>query len=437
MVITDIKAHVLDTETPALVTSFDGLFHHSGAAGTIKYTLVRLLTDTELEGNYIVWSEVASGRPPALAEVLRAMKPLVVGEDPLNREKLWYRLGTLWYGEKGSAFAAIDVALWDLAAKAAGLPLWRYLGGYRDRIRAYASGNVPHDEGDIVRIARDLKQRGYTAMKLHPIPIELCPALRDAVGPDVDLIYDAVFAHGRAEALAVGRELERLRYFWYEAPLPPDDIEGYIDLRRRLDVPLTVELIYATQYREFVSRHAVTYLRTLSGIRGGITEMRKVAALCEAFGMSWGAARLRRHPVPGRQPERATGHPQHAAVRTADRSRRGGPLRHRHHRGVAHRRGRLRARPATPGPGPADRLGTGRRRHRTGDLTGRRRHSVTPETMQPVRKVRPPGTISDESGYTVRWKIHASQARVWAAKMRRKPAAEMAATVRCRSVAAQ
>ena len=287
MVITDIKAHVLDTETPALVTSFDGLFHHSGAAGTIKYTLVRLLTDTELEGHYIVWSEVASGRPPALAEVLRAMKPLVVGEDPFNREKLWYRLGTLWYGEKGSAFAAIDVALWDLAAKAAGLPLWRYLGGYRDRIRAYASGNVPHDEGDIVRIARDLKQRGYTAMKLHPIPIELCPALRDAVGPDVDLIYDAVFAHGRAEALAVGRELERLRYFWYEAPLPPDDIEGYIDLRRRLDVPLTVELIYATQYREFVSRHAVTYLRTLSGIRGGITEMRKVAALCEAFGMSW------------------------------------------------------------------------------------------------------------------------------------------------------
>ena len=266
MVITDIRAHVLDTETPALVTSFDGLFHNSGAAGTIQYTLVRLLTDTELEGHYIVWSEVASGRPPALAEVLRAMKPLVVGEDPLNREKLWYRLGTLWYGEKGSAFAAIDVALWDLAAKAAGLPLWRYLGAYRDRIRAYASGNVPHDEGDIVRIAKDLKQRGYTAMKLHPIPIELCPALRDAVGPDVDLIYDAVFAHTRQEALAVGRELERLGYFWYEAPLPPDDIDGYVDLRRRVDVPLTVELIYATQYREYVRRQAVTYLRTLSGI---------------------------------------------------------------------------------------------------------------------------------------------------------------------------
>ncbi len=89
------------------------------------------------------------------------------------------------------------------------------------------------------------------------------------MGPDVDLIYDAVFAHTRQEALAVGRELERLGYFWYEAPLPPDDIEGYVDLRSRVDVPLTVELIYATQYREYVRRQAVTYLRTLSGIRGG------------------------------------------------------------------------------------------------------------------------------------------------------------------------
>ena len=71
------------------------------------------------------------------------------------------------------------------------------------------------------------------------------------------------------------------------------------------------------------------------------------------------------------------------------------------------------------------------------ETVGMRGHSVTPETMQPVRKVRPPDTISDESGYTVRWKIHASQARVSAAKMRRKPAAEMAAAVHCQSVAAQ
>jgi L-alanine-DL-glutamate epimerase-like enolase superfamily enzyme len=287
MKITDIKVHVLAKETEALVTSFDGLFHDQGPAGKIQYSLVRILTDEGIEGDYIVWSEVAMGRPNALAEVLRAMKSQLIGRDPLDREWIWQALGSLWYGQKGPAFAAVDIALWDIAGKAAGLPIWKLLGGYREKVRAYASGNVVHRQDDIVRIAKDLKAKGYTAMKLHPIPIEMCAGLRDAVGGDVDLIYDAVFAHSRHQALEVGRELQRLNYYWYEAPLPPDDVEGYVKLSRRLDIPLTVELLYATQYREFVKRGAVDYLRTLSGIRGGITEMRKAAALCEAFGMNW------------------------------------------------------------------------------------------------------------------------------------------------------
>ncbi len=287
MKITDIKLHVLPNETPALVTSFDGLFKDEGPAGVIQYSLVRVMTDTDIEGHYIVWSEVAMGRPNALAEVLKVMKPHVVGEDPLDRERIWKRLGSLWYGQKGPAFASIDIALWDIAGKAAGLPIYKLLGAYRDKVRAYASGNVIHRLQDVTNVGKELKAKGYTAMKLHPIPIEMCPALRDAVGDDVDLIYDAVFAHTRDEAIRVGRELERLNYYWYEAPLPPDDVEGYVRLSQKLDIPITVELIYQTQYREFVKRGAVDYLRTLSGITGGITEMRKAAALCEAFGMNW------------------------------------------------------------------------------------------------------------------------------------------------------
>lgn len=287
MKITDIKMHVLGSETPALVTSFHGLFKDPGPAGVIQYSLVRILTDSGIEGHYIVWSEVAMGRPNALAEVLRLMKPHLIGEDPLDREKLWQKLGALWYGQKGPAFAAVDIALWDIAGKAANMPVYKLLGGFRDRVLAYASGNVPQDPEDIVRIATDLKRRGYKAMKLHPIPIDACEALRAAVGDDVDLIYDAVFSHTREEAIKVGRELERLDFYWYEAPLPPDDVEGYVKLSQRLDIPITVELLYPTQYREFVRRGAVGYLRTLSGDRGGITEMRKVASLCEAFGMNW------------------------------------------------------------------------------------------------------------------------------------------------------
>ncbi len=287
MKITDIKLHALAKETPALVTSFDGLFKDEGPAGAIQYSLVRILTDEDIEGDFIVWSEIPTARPNVLAEVLRAMKPLLVGKDPLDRELVWQKLGALWYGQKGPAFAAVDIALWDIAGKAAGLPVYKLLGAYRDKVRAYASGNIVHRQQDIVRVGKEIKARGYTAMKLHPIPIEMCAALREAVGGGVDLIYDAVFAHSRDQALRVGRELERLNFFWYEAPLPPDDIEGYVKLSQKLDIPLTVELLHQTQFREYVKRGAVDYLRTVSGFTGGITEMRKAAALCEAFGMNW------------------------------------------------------------------------------------------------------------------------------------------------------
>jgi len=287
MKIKDIKVHVLKHETPALATSFAGLFEDSGPAGLIQYTLVRIITDTGIEGHYILWSEVPTARPNALAEVLRLFKPHLVGEDPLDRERIWQKLGGLWYGQKGPAFAAVDIALWDIAGKSANMPIYKLLGGYRDKVRAYASGNVPRNKDDIVRIATGLKKRGYTAMKLHPIPIDTCKSLREAVGDEIDLMYDAVFAHSREEALKVGRELERMDFFWYEAPLPADDIEGYIKLSSRLDIPITVELPVSTQYTEYVRRGAVDYLRTLSAVTGGITEMRKVASLCESFGLNW------------------------------------------------------------------------------------------------------------------------------------------------------
>ena len=287
MIITDIKMHLLERETEALVTSLNGLFEDRGPAGRVQYSLIRILTDEGIEGHYIVWSEVAAGRPNALADVLRQYKPHLIGRDPLAREKIWQTLGSFWYGQKGPALAAVDIALWDIAGKAASLPIYKLIGAYRDSVRAYASGNVRHDPEEIVRIGCDLKNRGYTAMKLHPIPIETCSRLRDAVGDDVDLIYDAVFAHDRRQALRVGRELERLRYYWYEAPLPPDDVDGYVYLSRKLDIPLTVELLHKSQYAEYVRRGAISYLRTLSGIQGGITEMLKVAHLCESFGMNW------------------------------------------------------------------------------------------------------------------------------------------------------
>jgi len=285
MEIADVRLHVFEVETPGYVTSYSGLFKEQSAK--FKYSLVRVLTNEEIEGNYIVWSEIPSAKPDSLAEMLRAYKPYLIHRNPLDRERIWQDLGGLWYGQKGPAFAAIDIALWDIAGKVANLPIYKLLGAYRDRVRAYASGNVPSSVEEITRIASDLKKRGYTAMKLHPIPIGTCKALREEVGDDVDLIYDAVFSHTREEALKVGRELERLGFYWYEAPLPANDIEGYIKLSKKLDIPVTVELLHSINYLEFIRNGAVDLLRTMCGFTGGITEMMKAKNLCEAYGMNW------------------------------------------------------------------------------------------------------------------------------------------------------
>lgn len=284
MKITAIKMHVFTSKTPLPVTSFHGLFEDSGPAGAIEYSLIRVLTDEELEGDYVVWSEIPAAKPRALAEVLHTLSSHLIGEDPLDREKIWQKLGSFWYGQKGPAFAALDIALWDIAGKAANLPIYKLLGAYRDKIRAYCSGQPPSKVEDAVDLALKLKKRGYTAMKLHPTSLEMCKAIREAVGDEIILMHDAVFSYNRQEALKVGKELEKLNFYWYEAPLPAYDIDGYVELTRKLDIPITVELFY--NYTEYIRRNAIDIFRTISDFAGGITEMRKIASLCEMFGLN-------------------------------------------------------------------------------------------------------------------------------------------------------
>jgi len=280
--ITDIKMHVLKSNVPLYLTSFSGL--KESLEGTMDFSLVRVLTNEGIEGDYVVWGEIPTARPRALAEALRGFKPYLVGENPSNRERIWQKLGGFWYGQKGPAFAAIDVALWDIAGKAAGLPIYKLLGAYRERIRAYASGNPSESVDEIVDLALNLKKKGYKAMKLHPLSFKACRAVRENVGDEITLIHDAVFSYSRQEALRVGRGLEELNFYWYEAPLPAYDIEGYVELARKLDIPITVELLHS--HLEYIRRGAVDICRSISGFVGGITELRKLAALCEMFSLN-------------------------------------------------------------------------------------------------------------------------------------------------------
>ena len=284
MKITNIKLHVFKSKVSLPVTSFDGLFEDPGPAGFLEFSLIRVLTDEGIEGDYIVWSEIPLARPKVLAEVLHFLKPYLIGKNPFEREAIWQKMSSLWYGQKGPAIAAVDIALWDIAGKATNLPIYKLLGGYRSKVRAYASGGPPYlDVKPAVDLAIELKRRGYKAMKLHPLVLEACKAVREAVGDEMILIHDAVFAYDYSEALKVGRELEKLNFYWYEAPLPAYDINGYVELTKKLDIPITVELFH--NYTEYIKQRAVDIFRTMSDFTGGITEMKKIAGLCEMFGL--------------------------------------------------------------------------------------------------------------------------------------------------------
>jgi L-alanine-DL-glutamate epimerase-like enolase superfamily enzyme len=202
----------------------------------------------------------------------------------------------------------VDLALWDLAGRALGQPVHKLLGGYRDKVRAYAStmcgddlpGGLDTPEA-YARFALQCKAQGYTAFKLHtwqpPIPgapdvrrdIAGCAAVRKAVGPDMALMLDPFHYYSREEALALGRGLEKLGFLWMEEPMDEHSTSSYVWLTEQLDLPIcgpeTAEGKMQTR-AEWIVRGAADISRGGVGDLGGVTPLMKAVHLAEAFGMS-------------------------------------------------------------------------------------------------------------------------------------------------------
>ena len=235
-----------------------------------------------------------SGR--AIGEyIVTTLAPGVVGQHPLDRERMWR---WLWSFDKGSyvpifAVSAIDVALWDLAGKLARTPVAKLIGGYRDRVPAYASSAVLGSIDDYVADAGRARDRGYGAYKIHAFrdarrDLELCEALAAAVGPRMELMLDAANAYDRREALRVGRAIERLGFRWYEEPLSHYDVEGYRELRTALDVPLVGgETLGGGPYllSAYLRAGAFDLLQADVYWKGGITGALKIARMAEGHGI--------------------------------------------------------------------------------------------------------------------------------------------------------
>jgi L-alanine-DL-glutamate epimerase-like enolase superfamily enzyme len=273
-------------------------------------TLTRIVTDAGAEGYYLGGRGHGDqdGLSPEEQDYLRQrIRPLLVGEDPFDREKFWQWLWAAKTPE--NLLSVIDMALWDLLGRLTNLPVHKLLGGCRDKVLAYASTypNMGSPE-NYAEHAAACQRQGYRAYKIHPyyywdpatgkaVPgrpshidwdIEVCRAVRARVGDAMVLMYDPWGTyHIYEEALKVGRELERLNFHWYEHPMPEHRVEPYVRLARALEIPIcSPEIVEGMIFSraDWIRREASDISR-IDVLRGGITGARKMASICEAYGV--------------------------------------------------------------------------------------------------------------------------------------------------------
>lgn len=256
----------------------------------IGMILLRIATDDGFEGHCITWLN----GPGRFEDSLARINQLLIGRDPHHVEAISYEL-TERLTQPTSIASAVDIALWDLIGKIHETPVYKLLGAARDKVRAYASTVTYSTVQEYVDLALECRAEGFDAYKMHAFgepdkDIEVCIAVREAVGDTMDLMLDPVNAYDRRGAFKVAKVLEELDFFWFEAPIEDADIQGLAALTRSFNLPIAgVESIaggfkYIPQY---LTTHAVDSVRSIGDWIGGITAMKKSAALCEAFGVNY------------------------------------------------------------------------------------------------------------------------------------------------------
>jgi L-alanine-DL-glutamate epimerase-like enolase superfamily enzyme len=279
---------------------------HPGPEGLGKMAMLTIETDEGHCGYAFAPPEVI--RPHVLEAFVRKV---LIGQHPFQREALWLSLEHWQRGSAGQltdrAMAAVDQALWDLAGRALGQPVYRLIGGYRDKVPTYGSTmcgdelkgglSTPQEYGDF---ALQLLARGYKAIKLHTwmppvsfapsvaMDIKACAAVREAVGPDVPLMLDGYHNYSRIDALTIGRALEKLNFTWFEEMMNEQSMASYAWLADQLDIPIVGPESLSGKHHsraDWVRAGACDILRAgVPGV-GGITPTLKVAHLAESFGM--------------------------------------------------------------------------------------------------------------------------------------------------------
>jgi L-alanine-DL-glutamate epimerase-like enolase superfamily enzyme len=268
---------------------------HTGRfGGESQLGLVTVATDEGLEGHAFLGSAMRGAHLDG-ESLIHYLKPVVMGQDPLDRERLYQ---AMWHRNRSTtlrAIGAMDVALWDLAGKAADMPIHRLLGSYRQSAPAYASSAVLPSPEAYAEEATRFKAEGWTAYKIHPptepaADVSVCRAVRRAVGDGYTVMLDSTWAYDYPAAVRVGRAIEELGFHWYEDPLADDDLYNYVKLKQQLRIPILATEYSPggfTAYAPWLLAHATDFLRGDVAVKGGITALVKTAHLAEAFHMNF------------------------------------------------------------------------------------------------------------------------------------------------------
>lgn len=262
------------------------------------HVLARVTTDDGIEGiGYIV--SLRRDLVLAVGQATHELGAHLIGAHVLEAEAAWARLARLgdWIGPGGMlhiAIAPLDIALWDAAGKTLGQPLYRLLGGYRDRLPAYASDRLWYSLSldELAESASQHVAQGFQAVKLRlgkeAVPaaeVSRVRAVRQAVGADIRILVDATESWDRARATLTGRRLQEAGIAWLEDPLHHQDLAGLSHLAEILDIPVAggEHLYDLTAFKTLLQNHAVDVAIIDLARVGGITPWRRIAALAQAY----------------------------------------------------------------------------------------------------------------------------------------------------------
>lgn len=264
----------------------------------IDTALMQITTEGGHQGT--AWSfAFGKGRVASLVRMMEDLGQMVVGQDAVDTEALWAKLSKAvgFIGQRGvaaAAMSAIDTSCWDIKGKAANLPVYKLLGGFRSEVEVYASQGLWLDRSRdaLAEEARSYVSQGFRAVKMRAgladedEDVARIRVVREAIGPDCKLMVDANQAWDLKQTLRMARKLEEFDLFWLEEPMPYRQVDDYVRATEMLTMPMcTGESNYLKdEIHDLARRRATDYVMPDLMRMAGVTEMLKAVHVCESYG---------------------------------------------------------------------------------------------------------------------------------------------------------